>query len=605
VRHRIDKFVFAVFLLAFLISSFTDAVSYQKTSNDDLASKSAPKDVKNKEDSTPDLILVNHLTEGFEPWFPSGWTSETTNANYTWYQTTGSVHDGIAAAELFNDPAFIHQDEWLISPTLDFTNAGIDLSLSFWFFTSYYWHVNPNDNADLEILVSTDNGLSWSLPLWTEDDYGLFQNWTWYQQVLGLHDYVGEAAVKIAFRYVGSDGAQFTLDEILVGDSNTGLEHDAGPFEFVSPGNTGVAGNPIAPEITFRNFGTSTESFNVSLTITLGGSDVYAEIDSIATLAPGASRTIAFPSYTPITEDIYALTAVCMLGGDMNSANDILSAEYNTMPIGRVLYDFEGGDGGFTADGDWQHGVPATGPGNAHSGINVFGTLINGQYTVGPLLSTLISRAIRLGSHSTLSFWHWYGTEEFYDGGNVKISTNAGTDWSLITPAGGYDGLLSTGYENPIGGEMAFSGGSGPWSQEIFDLSMYDGELVIIKFDFGSDNLVVIGSGWYIDDVSFEFQTTDIDNKAEMLPSEFGLEQNYPNPFNAQTSIRYELPQSSLVTFTIYDILGRKVNTLLNGYQDAGEHQIIWNADDYPSGAYLYKIQAGDYSQTRRMMLIK
>lgn len=602
---RFDKFVIAVFLTIFLVYNLAGAVSNQKASYDDQKLKSAPQGVKDDKSRIPDRILVNYLTEGFESWFPAGWTSDTTNANYTWYQTLGNIHGGIAAAELYNDPALGPQDEWLISPTLDFSNAGTDLSLSFWFMTSYYWHVNPNDNADLEILVSTDNGSFWSPPLWTEDDYGVFANWTWYQQTLGLITYAGQSTVKIAFRYVGSDGAQFTIDEILLADSNQGLEHDAGPSEFVSPGSFGYAGNPITPQVAIGNFGTNTESFNISLTIALHGSEVYNETDSISGLAPGTSVTLSFPSYTPAEEDIYVLTAVTMLVGDQDAANDSLSSEYNTRPVGIVLYDFEDGDEGFIADGDWQHGDPTTGPGNAHSGINVFGTLINGHYTVGPMLSALTSPTIQLGSHSMLSFWNWYGTEESYDGGNVKISTDGGASWNLITPAGGYDFPLSTEYGNPIGGEMAFTGSGMIWSQETFDLSIYDGESVMIRFDFGSDNAVVIGDGWYIDDVTLEFLTTSIEDEAEILPLEFGLEQNYPNPFNAQTIIRYNLSAASDVIIGVFDLLGRKITTLVDEKQQAGGHQAIWDANGIPSGIYCYKIETGGFADSKKMLLLK
>jgi hypothetical protein len=204
-----------------------------------------------------------------------------------------------------------------------------------------------------------------------------------------------------------------------------------------------------------------------------------------------------------------------------------------------------------------------------------------------------------------LSFWHWYGTEESYDGGNVKISTDGGTNWSLITPAGGYDFSLSTEYENPIGGEMAFTGSGMTWGQETFDLSMYDGESIMIRFDFGSDNSVVIGDGWYIDDVTLEFLTTGIENGAGILPSEFGLEQNYPNPFNAQTTIRYNLSFAADVIISVFDLLGRKIATLVEEKQQAGSHQITWNAVDISSGIYFYKIEAGGFTDSRKMLLLK
>jgi hypothetical protein len=88
------------------------------------------------------------------------------------------------------------------------------------------------------------------------------------------------------------------------------------------------------------------------------------------------------------------------------------------------------------------------------------------------------------------------------------------------------------------------------------------------------------------------------------IPINFGL-RTYPNPFNAQTTIEYDLPTSSNVTLSIFDITGRKIETLLDGYQNAGSHQIIWNAHDYSSGVYFYRIQVGNLNQTKRALLLK
>jgi hypothetical protein len=89
------------------------------------------------------------------------------------------------------------------------------------------------------------------------------------------------------------------------------------------------------------------------------------------------------------------------------------------------------------------------------------------------------------------------------------------------------------------------------------------------------------------------------------LPSEFGLIGNYPNPFNAATTINYELPTVSHVTLDVYNILGEKVATLVDQKQQAGCRSVTWEASDASSGVYFYKLTAGDYTQTRRMMLVK
>jgi len=84
-----------------------------------------------------------------------------------------------------------------------------------------------------------------------------------------------------------------------------------------------------------------------------------------------------------------------------------------------------------------------------------------------------------------------------------------------------------------------------------------------------------------------------------------GLEQNYPNPFNPSTVIRFNLTVSAHVKLAVYDMLGREIVLLVDQTMQSGEHQTIWYAGNAPGGAYFYRITAGDYSETRRMTLIK
>jgi len=96
----------------------------------------------------------------------------------------------------------------------------------------------------------------------------------------------------------------------------------------------------------------------------------------------------------------------------------------------------------------------------------------------------------------------------------------------------------------------------------------------------------------------------------ELLPDVYALHQNFPNPFNPITTLRYDLPENSLVSITIYDIMGREVKSLINQTQDAGFKSIIWNAtNDYgkpvSAGVYLYQIQADEFVQTKKMVLLK
>ena len=102
---------------------------------------------------------------------------------------------------------------------------------------------------------------------------------------------------------------------------------------------------------------------------------------------------------------------------------------------------------------------------------------------------------------------------------------------------------------------------------------------------------------------------TQIQNEADK-PSGYSLLQNYPNPFNPVTKLRYDLPENSHVNITIYDMLGRAVKTMVNQHQNAGHRSIIWDGtNDYDNtvstGIYLYQIQAGAYTRTKKMVFLK
>ena len=154
------------------------------------------------------------------------------------------------------------------------------------------------------------------------------------------------------------------------------------------------------------------------------------------------------------------------------------------------------------------------------------------------------------------------------------------------------------------------------WEELTFDFSSHIGlpeaigidQIVVFPdFDLGGrtqDNII------YFDNISFYSNSVGIDNRSETFPQGFVLEQNFPNPFNPSTTLRYELPEDGLVNVTIYDMMGRQVSTLLSSHQTAGYKSIQWNAtNDFgkpvSAGVYLYQIQAGEFVQTKKMVLLK
>jgi hypothetical protein len=97
----------------------------------------------------------------------------------------------------------------------------------------------------------------------------------------------------------------------------------------------------------------------------------------------------------------------------------------------------------------------------------------------------------------------------------------------------------------------------------------------------------------------------DVTAESDLLPTAFALEQNYPNPFNPTTVIRYQLPVASKVRLVVYDLLGREVTTLVNEMQYPGRYTSTWNASGFSSGAYFYRLTAGNFSITKRLLVLR
>jgi len=162
-------------------------------------------------------------------------------------------------------------------------------------------------------------------------------------------------------------------------------------------------------------------------------------------------------------------------------------------------------------------------------------------------------------------------------------------------------------------------------TMDCVDLTGIDFGLCTMALGIGwvNDNCeTVSGCDWVADSVDYTaafFNSMDdcieacflaSNDVINQLPHAFNLYNNYPNPFNPVTTLRYDLPEDALVNITIYDIMGRIVRTLINSQQNAGFKSIQWNATNdagspLSAGLYLYKIQADNLVQTRKMVLLK
>jgi peroxiredoxin len=139
--------------------------------------------------------------------------------------------------------------------------------------------------------------------------------------------------------------------------------------------------------------------------------------------------------------------------------------------------------------------------------------------------------------------------------------------------------------------------------------SSYDRSLVV-----GFNNTVVYKGSLFVsqdtNDVkeAIEQELATLSTSSEFdneLPQQVRLHQNYPNPFNPSTNIQFELDQTSEIELAIYDVIGNKLSTIASGSYAAGTHSVSWNASNFPSGVYLYRLQTATQSFTQRMLLVK
>jgi hypothetical protein len=111
--------------------------------------------------------------------------------------------------------------------------------------------------------------------------------------------------------------------------------------------------------------------------------------------------------------------------------------------------------------------------------------------------------------------------------------------------------------------------------------------------------------GAIINGVKYGIITVVKENDHYVGPKEFALYPNYPNPFNPSTTISFSLPSRSFVTLKIFDVMGREVSTIVSEEIAAGSYQRQWNASGFPSGVYFYRLQAGAYTETKRLVLVR
>ncbi len=296
---------------------------------------------------------------------------------------------------------------------------------------------------------------------------------------------------------------------------------------------------------------------------------------------------------------------------------------YFTLPIEIYLIDLESNNGYYITEpitGAWEWGVPTSGPNGAHSGTKVWATVLAGNYQNSANWKLTSESFTATASNPQLRFWHWYQMEasssvpgRAYDGGNVKISTNNGSTWTLIRPLGGYNGL---GYTSNVGipNESCYTGTQSTWTEAVFNLPVLTGQQFLLRWHFGSD-AAVQQAGWYIDDISGYGFTNGLSGISEGSQSFNHLATMLyapkPNPaFNELTHISFSLAEPNKVSLQIYDASGRIVKTLVNSQLTRGIYNLTWDGKDktgnqVAQGIYFCRLVTDHATAIRKMTLVK
>jgi hypothetical protein len=603
-----------------------------------------------------------YLNQEFEnPVFPiQGWSVANTSG-YNWIRTSYASGYGTGAASVvvdFYDWASGNFD--LITPQFAATTAGDSLV-----FDHAYATAVGGYNDRMDIFTSTDGGASWTMlislvggnsgPLVTApatNDLFIPTSGQWatkrYLLPVGTN--------KIKFEAVSAFGNNLYMDNVKIGAR---YNNDAGVNSLVVP-KWAITPQTMSPQVNVKNFGNSTQTFNVTMTISPGG---YSNTQSVSNLAGGQSTVVTFSSFNFSTVGNYTVTAYSSLGGDQNVSNDTITNTIVVTPAVRnPVLEFCTGTwcqwcpcGDAVAHHLWvtypnavilaYHGAGSD-PWITFNGNGIIGLLGLSGYPSG-----YIDRRLGPGNNGWGSFFsdaeyrmstspagtvNIAPTSVNYNTGTRVLTANFDAT-ALTTLSGQYkvifviteDNLVypQTGNSycpgnsnavhnwvtrNIVNGASGTNINSGTWNQNqvyplTFTTTLTTGWVsgncrynVVVYRDNATYSLAEVqqGSKGYID-------LTGINPEGTVIPKTYSLAQNFPNPFNPVTNVHFSIPKDGAVSFKLYNALGQLVETYMDGFLKAGNYNAEIDGTNFASGVYFYTLSAGDFVQTKKMILTK
>ncbi|HEX2788544.1 MAG TPA: M14 family zinc carboxypeptidase [Ignavibacteria bacterium] len=189
-----------------------------------------------------------------------------------------------------------------------------------------------------------------------------------------------------------------------------------------------------------------------------------------------------------------------------------------------------------------------------------------------------------------------WATESTFDYARIQVSSNFGSTWTSMPGK----------YTRTVSSQPSYTDIKS-WVNEQIDLTSYIGQKIRIRFTYFTDSGLP-GDGIYVDNfrvVDYRSSLVGAEQISSSVPDRFGLKQNYPNPFNPATTFEFSIAKTEFVNIKIYDISGKEISSLVNQIMNPGIYKINFDASNFASGTYFYKITAGSFSDIKKMVLLK
>ncbi len=591
-------------------------------------------------------VLINAQTlietdfSGVYP--PDGWSVVNPHANN--WSAVNTANAGGAAPELrFSwDPQFTGA-AYFVSPSIN-TSGYTSFTFQFKYFIDHY-------GGPYTVGVATrSNSGTWNTTWSVVDPVSS----TGAEEFVTINNSdVGSEDFQICFFFSGSS---YNINYWYIDDAKLFVPpaHDAMVRDIIIAPEY-IAGTPFTPQALIKNLGLNSETFDATCVIKLNSLIVFEQNCSSVTLDAGGEQIVSFPDFTPSAEnDLYEVTVTTNLSGDMDSTNNIKTKSFDTYTTARNLVILEIGTG------TWCPYCPGASMGahdlltndkavgvikyhyddvfeNSYSlsrisyyGISGYPTaifdgveyIVGGSNTESMYTTYLPYYEARKAKNSAFSVeiigqndqLNYSVTIRVSKLANIPVSYDLVLHLALTESEIAYDWQGQTEVNNAERLMVPDANGT------VLDFSSSD--VLEINLDFAldpswvADNCELVafiqnqngheilqGSKVALPDLPGDYTgiiLTDID-----IPAEFELEQNYPNPFNPSTKIKFSVPQLGLVSIVVYDLTGQEVATLLNEIIEPGSYEIDFNGTGLSSGVYFYRMTAGNFTQVKKMSILK